>query len=120
MLEEQVSNDEKDRAKLSRSLKFCLVFCTLVYLVLLPFFLFGALFYAAMILDLSNATSMLVSLAMILLVFCIPLSLLVSIYLIITGYDRGERKLRFACALPLLVFGASSIIDIIQRAIFWR
>lgn len=101
---------------LRRCSKICGTICTLLYLILSPF-----LFYMALLSSMIFAKPSMtipVGLSIMALIFCIPLSMLISIYLIWSRYNRKEyKKSLLFCALPfsitIVVVIVSSMLQII-------
>jgi hypothetical protein len=87
-----------------KRVKWVVVICTIIYVILFPFFFYMALL-STMVFDNPHMTVPLGSL-IILVTFCIPLSMPISIYLMWSKYCRLQyKKAGFFCILPLLTFG---------------
>lgn len=86
-----------------------LILCTAVYVLLFPFFFYMALL-SAMVSDNPNIMPFLVGVIM-LIVFCIPLSIPISIYLMWSRYFRKQYdKARSFYWIPVYVIAAVFVL----------
>ncbi len=108
---------ENNTTPRSKTLKWGLSICTTIYILLLPF-LFQMAMLSLMIAD-GPGTTVFMVLVVMSLMFLIPLSIPVSIYLMWSRYARKQqnRALIFA-GLPLYTFGAVFLTLSILDAIF--
>ena len=102
-----------DLSPAKKSMKRYLIVCTGIYVILFPFLFYIALL-SSMIFDNSGTPSILGAL-IIFIIFWIPLSIPLSIYLMWSRYFRQQyAKIQFFSGLPLFTFGGVFfIIDVI-------
>lgn len=106
MSQEQI---EKNHNGSLTSLKVGLSICTIIYVILFPFLFYAALL-SAMVADSPRATPLFVGLTMF-VVFWLPLSVPISIYLMWSRYLRNQQsKARIFAGLPFYVFGIIMLI----------
>lgn len=110
MTTEELSTNQK-------SVKCWAIFWTLLYLALFPLLIYAALF-SVMVFDNPHMTVPL-GLSIIGVIFFIPLSIPVSIYLIWSNYwhSRYKRSL-FFCALPILTLIIVLLLNALLQTLF--
>lgn len=92
-----------------KTAKFYAIAWTIIYLVLFPFFAYIALL-SGMLLE-NPKTTVPVGLSMMLVMFCIPLSMPISIYLMWTNFSRHNyNKTLFYGLLPLFIFALATLL----------
>lgn len=92
--------------------KFCATCWTVIYLILFPMCLYGALLLlAGMVFD-NAAMTKPIGATLIFFSFWIPISIPVTIYLMWSRYSRGQyRKTRRLWSLPLLITLAVGLLS---------
>ena len=100
-----------------KSAKYCAVGWTIAFLIFFPFFFFVALM-SSMIFDNPKMTAPM-GLWIMFMIFWIPLSMPISIYLMWSNYSRGlYRKTRLFWALPFLTLGIVILLNAILQTLF--
>ena len=88
---------------------------TIVYIVLFPFLVMLAA-ASGMVSDSPSITFQVV-LSVVILYFCIPLSIPVALYLVWSRFLRGHyRNSRYYCFIPLYVFGIVQVVTFLLTA----
>lgn len=106
-----------EQLKNKKNIKCWAIFWTFLYLLLFPIFCYAALF-TAMVFD-NPHVSVPLGLSIIIISCFVPLSMLISIYLIWSNYSRAQyRRTLFFCALPILTFFAVLLLDALLNAFF--
>ena len=97
--------------------KLYATFWTVVYLILLPFAC-GAALFSGMVFD-NNQMTVPIGLTIICLIFLIPISIPVSIYLIWSSYERAEYKKTYvACFMPIFTAIAVEFLNALIQIVF--
>lgn len=99
----------ESRLTSSKKCKWELILCTIIYVILFPFLLYMGLL-SSMVSDGPRITPFFVGVIMF-IVFCIPLSIPVSIYLMWSRYSREQyEKARLFAWIPVHVIGVVFIL----------
>ena len=97
--------------------KWCSIFCTFLYLILLPFFLLISL-GSGMIFDKPSMPTPL-GLWIMFMLFCVPFSMVVSIFMIWRNYLIANfKKAYIYCMLPFLCALLAFVLNAVLQTIF--